>query len=496
MLACKLTQRRHLQVAWLGVIWGVSGVAIAQEGVLTTHEDLHRAHQVIEKLEDRPLKYMHQAGKLFETAGQPLPEEIFQTLQQRLEATLDHTLVPDAKAEAFEQVTQAADELRVTVRNLMPPVTAWDPPDDDGFRLMLAWHPQPGAAGYLVERREDGADRENDDWEQILASDSPRKLFHEDAFKIRKARPYVYRISILPANEAGDVDPEAEPIVLGITEPVASSGDYWNDQYNFFAVFLVLICGSVVIWIMLARGGRDLKIRTIAGLEAVDEAVGRATEMGRPILFVPGIRDMDEIQTLAGVTVLGRVARTAAEHDAMLEVPVCMPLVLTAARETVQASFTDAGRPDAYDEKKIYFTTQEQFGYVANVTGTMVREEPATCIYMGAFFAESLILAETANSIGSIQIAGTAMPAQLPFFVAACDYTLIGEEFLAASAYLSGDAQQLGSLKGQDFGKLLVGLFLVVGVIVATLVALTGSTYATLGEVLNFIQLDVLNVSS
>ena len=165
------------------------------------------------------------------------------------------------------------------------------------------------------------------------------------------------------------------------------------------------------------------------------------------------------------------------------------------SRSSPVASFTDAGRPDAYDEKKIYFTTQEQFGYVAHVTGTMVREEPATCIYMGAFFAESLILAETANSIGSIQIAGTAMPAQLPFFVAACDYTLIGEEFLAASAYLSGDAQQLGSLKGQDFGKLLVGLFLVVGVIVATLVALTGSTYSTLGEVLNFIELDVLNVS-
>ena len=57
---------------------------------------------------------------------------------------------------------------------------------------------------------------------------------------------------------------------------------------------------------------------------------------------------------------------------------------------------------------------------------------------MGAFYAESLILAETGNSVGAIQIAGTAMPTQLPFFVAACDFTLIGEEFFAASAYLVG----------------------------------------------------------
>jgi hypothetical protein len=85
----------------------------------------------------------------------------------------------------------------------------------------------------------------------------------------------------------------------------------------------------------------------------------------------------------------------------------------------------------------------------------MVREKPATCFYIGAFFAESLIFAETGHSIGAIQIAGTAMPAQLPFFVAACDYTLIGEELFAASAYLSGEPKQLGSLKGQDVGKMI-----------------------------------------
>ena len=58
--------------------------------------------------------------------------------------------------------------------------------------------------------------------------------------------------------------------------------------------------------------------------------------------------------------------------------------------------------------------------------------------------------------MGAIQIAGTASQAQIPFFVTACDYTLIGEEFFAASAYLSQRPELIGGIKGQDMIKLIV----------------------------------------
>ena len=250
----------------------------------------------------------------------------------------------------------------------------------------------------------------------------------------------------------------------------------WFDGGRFYLLLVVVIFGgSVVYFIKRASSGVDLKVRKIAGLEAVDEAVGRATEMGRPVLYVPGIQDMNEIQTIASMTILARVSRTAAEYDVKVEVPTSRSLVMTTAREIVEAAFMEAGRPDAYNRDLIYYVTDEQFGFVAYLSGLMVREKPAACFYLGAFFAESLILAETGNSIGAIQIAGTAMPAQLPFFVAACDYTLIGEEFFAASAYLSGSPEELGSLKGQDVGKVLVGIVLVVGVMMSTIASLTGS---------------------
>ena len=234
----------------------------------------------------------------------------------------------------------------------------------------------------------------------------------------------------------------------------SATRQWFDGDRLWLAIILTALCGAIIFFIVRARRGRPVKVRRIAGLEAIEEAVGRATEMGRSCLFVPGIQDLNEIQTMAGLNILSRVAKVAAEYDAKVEVPTARSLVMTAARETVQSAFLAAGRPDSYAEDLIYYVTDEQFGYVAFLTGKMVREKPAACFYLGAFYAESLMLAETGNSIGAIQIAGTAEPAQLPFFVAACDYTLIGEEFFAASAYLSGDPDQLGSLQGQDLGKL------------------------------------------
>jgi hypothetical protein len=145
-----------------------------------------------------------------------------------------------------------------------------------------------------------------------------------------------------------------------------------------------------------------------------------------------------------------------ARYETSLNVPVSRSIVMKAGREIVRESYTMEGRPDLFQDDMVHYLTDDQFAYAAGVNGIMVREKPAACLYMGKFYAESLILAETGNSIGAIQIAGTASQAQIPFFVTACDYTLIGEEFFAASAYLSQKPELLGGLKGQDMLKAFV----------------------------------------
>jgi hypothetical protein len=253
----------------------------------------------------------------------------------------------------------------------------------------------------------------------------------------------------------------------------ADEGLFYTQRWNL-ALVLLIVGGAILFYTFRARGGVTYSIRRIPGIAAIEEAVGRATEMGKPVLYIAGLQDLDNVQTVAGLTILSSVAGKIAEYDARLEMPTSRSLVMTTARETVKQAYLQAGRPDAYSEENIYYVTDEQFGFVAYVDGYMVRNKPATCIYMGAFFAESLILAETGHSVEAIQIAGTAMPTQLPFFVAACDYTLIGEELFAASAYLSQDPMLLGSLRGQDFGKAFAMIFILIGSVVATVSAVSG----------------------
>jgi len=223
-----------------------------------------------------------------------------------------------------------------------------------------------------------------------------------------------------------------------------------------------------VYYVRRARAGDEMYIRRIPGVDAIEEAVGRSTEMGRPVLYVTGIEDIQNIQTLASLLVLGDVAEMTAEYDTELKVANFFPMTMVVAEEIVRQSYANAGRPDAHRPENIMFISSEQFAFAAGVNGLMLREKPATNIFLGRFFAESLILAETGFVTGAIQIAGTAEVTQLPFFVAACDYTLIGEELYAVSAYMTREPRLVAMLKSGDVLKAVTLGILALGAILGT----------------------------
>ena len=239
-------------------------------------------------------------------------------------------------------------------------------------------------------------------------------------------------------------------------------------------ITIVGMASTLMYNVRFAQQGGEFYLRPIPGLKAVEEAVGRSTEMGRPILYVPGIQDMDQVETVAGVIVLGHVAKMTARYETSLNVPVSRSIVMKAAREACRESYMMEGRPDMFNDDMVHYLTDDQFAYAAGVNGIMVREKPAACMYMGKFYAESLILAETGNSIGAIQIAGTASQAQIPFFVTACDYTLIGEEFFAASAYLSKKPELMGGVRGQDMIKVAVIATIIISTVLMVIYGNTG----------------------
>ncbi|MBN2383088.1 hypothetical protein JXQ70_09425 [bacterium] len=357
---------------------------------------------------------------------------------------------------------------------LAPPLglKAYDKPYDSGNRIVLEWQVSPDEKldkiiGYDVYRAD--GDR-SEAYQKLTAKPLALKtVTYEDrrenvigGHRVDNEQPYHYKVAALGHN--------GELAYTDVAIAQAQVTIFNERKMNTLIVVLFYI--AVLIYsIRAAKSGRRTYIRRLAGIDAIEEAVGRATEMGKPVMYLCGMSDLSDVSTIAAINILGGVARKVANYQSRLLLPCRDPMVMTVAQEVVKEAYLAEGRPDAYREDDIFYTTYDQFPYVASVDGIMLREKPATNLYMGYYYAESLILAETGSATGAIQIAGTDAVTQLPFFVTACDYTLLGEELYAASAYMSKNPLLIGSLKGQDYMKFTLGVIILIGIVLATLLS-------------------------
>jgi len=252
---------------------------------------------------------------------------------------------------------------------------------------------------------------------------------------------------------------------------VLSDGVSWFNASKIPVLVLAAVAIALVLYTTYSsRGRKGFAVRKIAGLGAVEDAIGRATEMARPVLYTPGWGgDIQRSTTLASLNILSHVAEKTAIFDCPLLFPTHDPVIMSVAQEVVKESYARSGFAERYREDLIQYVSSSQFGYAAAVDGLISRNKPAAVFLLGTFEAESLIFAETGNSVGAIQIAGTDSTIQLAFFIVACDYTLIGEELFAASGYLSGDPHILASVRAQDLLKVLLVAVLLAAVVWATI---------------------------
>ncbi|MBD3235663.1 MAG: hypothetical protein GF330_03055 [Candidatus Eisenbacteria bacterium] len=364
-------------------------------------------------------------------------------------------------------------------------LSARDNPNDAGHGILLEWKAAPetdGVVAYEIYRLPWRPAEEGAPWTPAQAPDSawiltgtvpiPATSYVDMDDEVRLGANYNpgyiprggvvhYRIRAMGPGDA----------LSAFTPPVTATahGDWWHTQRWNVLVIALLLGVLMVYFIRRSKEGAELYIRPIPGLQRIDEAIGRATEMGRPILFVLGTGTAGDVATLAAYTILARVAERTAEYQTKLLVPVNEPVMMVMAQATVKEAYLKAGRPEVYNPDNIFYISAMQFPYVAAVNALMLREKTATNFYMGVFHAESLLLAEAGSVTGSIQISGTDRVPQIPFFVAATDYTLIGEELYAASAYLAQDPKLVGPLKAQDLVKAGILIVAILGVLEATI---------------------------
>lgn len=241
------------------------------------------------------------------------------------------------------------------------------------------------------------------------------------------------------------------------------SGAQYFDT-GWVTMLVTLLFGAFILYNIkrAQKATGDIYIRRIPGLNAIDEAIGRATEMGRPVLMVPGIGALNAISVQA-LNIFSHVSKTAARFATPIRLCCADAAVYTVAQEMISEVYRKEGLMERFDSESVQFVSDRQFAFASGVSGILHRQKVAAAFFLGEFFAEALIFAETANSIGAIQVAGSTSNTQTPFFIAACDYVLIADEFYAANAYLTRQPILVGSLVGQDWIKLGIIASILVG---------------------------------
>ncbi len=249
-------------------------------------------------------------------------------------------------------------------------------------------------------------------------------------------------------------------------------------------VLLIFILGILVLTPRLRRGPLTAW-RPLPAFRAATEAIGRAAEEGRTTHLSSGpspqgIPSGVTADTLAGLQIMGRLARRCAEAGTPVLATTGGALAFPLAENVVAAGYAAAGRagdlpapgattgPEGGPQGVRLLTHDFPLAYAAAAANLAEAERVSSTVQVGPWSREYLLVNEAQQRAGLPAVAGATDPEALAPMLLGADYTLIGEEIFAGGAYLDADPAHQASLLTQDIVRGLVLLLIVVGVVLAS----------------------------
>lgn len=222
--------------------------------------------------------------------------------------------------------------------------------------------------------------------------------------------------------------------------------------------FIVFVACFIAFYYYVdqVRKGKELHLRRLPAIDAIDEMIGRCIETNRPVMFCAGdsgtLSSSVGPQLIAGARFCSYVADKCAELDARLVVGEPHQDLLPMILALVEEGYRKWG-------KEVPPGTVEYIprGYSMTMTyAAMVRRlRPGANIMVGPFYHPAVLFAQAGAEVGAMQIAGTARSGQVAYFAAVADYPLIIEDIFAGAAYISGLPEQLGTIYAEDPFKII-----------------------------------------
>ena len=240
-----------------------------------------------------------------------------------------------------------------------------------------------------------------------------------------------------------------------------------------FDLMMLVAAVTLIYWaIDQAKKGNVPEVRPLAAMEALDEVVGRAAEMGRDVHYTTGIgglHDQYAPMTTAALSILGEVAQLAGKYAVPLRYTCCKSYLIPIVEDLIKAGYVSGGNAEMYSPDMVVYVGEEQRSFMSAVMGYIMRERPATNMIFGAAFWECITQLGTGAVAGCVNLGGTPRLYYLPIVICCCDYFLIGEELYTAAAVVDKTPPQLGSVFGQDLVKMLGMALIVFSIILNTL---------------------------
>lgn len=212
------------------------------------------------------------------------------------------------------------------------------------------------------------------------------------------------------------------------------------------------------------RSDGKFSARKLEALSKMEEAIGRATEMGKPVHWSYGMGAFDA-QYLAAFVLLEYAATLCAKYDTRMICSIYLPEVVPMTEEIIRKAYIEQGKLETLHTEDVRF-----WGGSHNpaMIGTISREQVAGNFMIGSLFHESILSLEAAARYNAIQVMGTSNTHQLPFIAAGCDAIFIGAEMFAAAAQLEPTPVRVGSTVAADTITSIFVALMVVGALLAT----------------------------
>jgi hypothetical protein len=227
----------------------------------------------------------------------------------------------------------------------------------------------------------------------------------------------------------------------------------------------------VAIVIYLSKQGKRWDLRRLVALDAMEEAVGRAVELGKGVHFALGSHygEPGSPGQAQAFPLLRYTATMCAERNCKLIASTGRGDIFPILESIVREGAVAAGKPEWFNLEDCRFLGNDQFACSANLFDILQNENIATNFVFGMHGGASILYFEAGRIADCIQIGGmSTQSGELGFFALGCDYFMVLGELVAAAAYISKDPTQLSTVAAQDYVNFALIALIIIGSILTT----------------------------